>query len=285
MRNLARLVCATLIMAFMSAPGVAAACTLWAGAGESVAGGGTLIAKNRDWAPDHQQQIRLITPKRGYRLIALYAVGNRHEGTKAGINEKGLVAVSASPPRHLAARENYQGKTSMRTMLTRYDSVAAALEALDRGEWVCGPEYLMLADGKEVACIEFAAGGAYEVVARTAAGVAFHTNHYLAPRLADLNKGKLASSMKRCARIEELLADKAVHDTDDFRRYSADSVLWRTGDAPAAARTLASWIIRQPRDGSAILYLKMANPGMPVAEYEFAVDDLFAGRVDLARIE
>lgn len=285
MRILTRFLSASIIFAFMASPATAFACTLWAAAGDSVPGGGTLISKNRDWRPDHQQELRLITPKSGYRLISLYAVGNEHQGTKAGINEKGFVYVSASPPSYLEVPENYKGRTPMRTVLSRYASVAEAIAALEAGKWTSGPQFIILADGKEIASIEFGLGGAFEVVSRTRTGVAYHTNHYLAPKFAALNQGKLGTSPRRYDRIGELMAAKGSHDAADFRQYSADPVLWRTGATPTATRTLASWIIRQAPDGTAVLYLRLANPGKAAAEYEFAISDLFAGKVDLARVE
>ncbi|MBP2632676.1 MAG: peptidase acyl-coenzyme A:6-aminopenicillanic acid acyl-transferase [Firmicutes bacterium] len=52
-----------------------------------------MISKNRDWFPDNQQQIRLVSDG-GYRFISLYAVGNEVSRTKQGINEKGFAVVS-----------------------------------------------------------------------------------------------------------------------------------------------------------------------------------------------
>jgi hypothetical protein len=34
-----------------------------------------------------------------------------------------------------------------------------------------------------------------------------------------------------------------------------------------------------------VLYLRLANPGKAPAEYEFTVAALFAGRVDLTKVE
>ena len=61
-----------IVLILLIAPGLANACTLWAAAGDRVVGGGTMIHKNRDWLPDHQQELRLVTPKSGYRYLSLY---------------------------------------------------------------------------------------------------------------------------------------------------------------------------------------------------------------------
>jgi hypothetical protein len=52
----------TLSLACLAALPLAAparSCTLWAVAGQA-AGGGALIAKNRDWVPDHVQVFKVI---------------------------------------------------------------------------------------------------------------------------------------------------------------------------------------------------------------------------------
>lgn len=260
------------------------ACTLWASAGDSVVGGGTIISKNRDWLPDHQQQLRLFT-QNGYRYLTLYADGNKFPGNKAGINEKGFAVVSASPPSYLDKPENFAGKTGMRTLLSRYDSVASAIDALEAGKWVCGPEFLVLSDRKEIVCIEFGINGSYDVISRTSSGSVYHTNHYLSQSFIALNQGALANSQSRYNKIKGLLEKKEKYDVKDFQQYSADSVLWRLGATPTSTRTMSSWIIRQSPEGEAVLYLKMSNPGKTVKDYEFPLDDLFAGKVDLSQIE
>lgn len=262
----------------------AEACTLWGSAGDSVVGGGTIISKNRDWRPDHQQQIRLFTPS-GYRYVTLYASGNDAQGNKAGINEKGLTVVSASAPSYLDKQENFAGKTGMRILLARYDSVASAIEALEAGKWACGPEFLLLSDSKEIVCIEFGTNGSYDIISRTSSGSVYHTNHYLSQSFITLNPEKFANSQSRYNKIKGFLEKKEKYDVADFQQYSGDPVLWRAGATPTATRTVSSWIIRQSPEGVAVLYLKMSNPGKPVKEYELPLEDVFAGKVDLSLIE
>jgi len=110
-RILRRLLSTLIICAFVTAPATAFACTLWAAAGDSVVGGGTLLGKNYDWVPDHKLQLRILA-RGGYRVVSLYAVGNGRPGTRAGINEKGFVIVRASPPSYLEVPENYKGVTN-----------------------------------------------------------------------------------------------------------------------------------------------------------------------------
>lgn len=269
---------------FLSIPSLVSACTLWAGAGDSIVGGGTIISKNRDWLPDHQQQIRLLS-QGGYRFISLYAEGNAAYGTKQGVNEKSLCIVTASAPKSVDKSETFPNMTTTRTLLSRYDSVQAALEALKEGKWACKPEYLILADGKEIACIEFGPNGSYEILSQVSSGTVFHTNHYIAPDLTPLNPDQYSNSQQRYDKIKEFLDSKGSFDVGDFQQYSLDPALWRAGATPASTRTLSSWILKELPDGTGTLYIRMANPGKSVKEYEFALKDLFDGTVDVSSIE
>lgn len=71
-------------------PQPSSACTLWGASGTAVEGRGTLVAKNRDWNPDHRQELVVLKPTPGYRSLLLKAVGGAEPGVKAGVNEKGL---------------------------------------------------------------------------------------------------------------------------------------------------------------------------------------------------
>ena len=266
------------------APVRADACTLWAAAGPQVAGGGTIIVKNRDWQPDNQQKISIA--KNGkYRFIYLEAVGNNYAGAKQGINEKGLAIVLASAPREVERAGKNAGMTRLRTLLASYASVQEALAALKAGAWVTNPQFMVLADGKEIACVEFGPDGRYSVVGEQNRGVVFHTNHYVSPQLEPLNPPKLASSLDRYNKIAGLLQAGGLYDVQKFQGFSIDPTLWRAGATPSSTRTLSSWIIRQMPDGSGMLYLRMANPDHPVKEYSFALKDLFDGKVDLSLIQ
>ena len=87
------------------------ACTLWGATGRAVEGGGTLIAKNRDWTPDHRQELTVMQEAGKYGFLALKAVGGAEPGIKAGVNERGLVIVSATANQVTKAeRKKFQQK-------------------------------------------------------------------------------------------------------------------------------------------------------------------------------
>lgn len=281
MAKVLHLLCALVLL---TAPVRADACTLWAAAGPQVAGGGTIIVKNRDWQPDNQQKIRLA--KNGkYRFIYLEAVGNNFSGAKQGINEKGLAIVLASAPREVERAGKNAGMTRLRTLLASYASVQEVLAALRAGAWVTNPQFMVLADGKEIASVEFGPDGHYAVVGQQGSGVVFHTNHYVSQAFEPLNPHKLSTSLDRYNKISNLLQVGGPFDAQKFQSFSADPTLWRAGATPSSTRTLSSWIIRQMPDGSGMLYLRMANPDHPIKEYSFALKDLFDGKVDLSLIE
>ena len=262
------------------------ACTLWAAAGSGVDGAGTLIHKNRDWRPDHQQDLRLVVPSRGYRYISLYTTGNEWVGTKAGVNSEGLVIVTASAPPNLDKREFFQGRTNTATLLSRYASVAAALAALEANEWRSGPQFIMMADKNEIVSLEFMLQGDYTILERTQNGRLVHTNHYLSDDFLKYNPTPIAkSSQNRWQRIQELLAEDQALNTEVSLQYSKDPVLWRKGQSPTATRTLSTWTVRHSADGTSVLFLTMANPGKPEKSYTIPLQKVFAGEYDLSQVE
>ena len=105
------------------------ACTLWSAAGQRAMGGGTLLAKNRDWAPDHQQYLeRLVSQDGAYPSIGLVVRGNDSPGIKAGVNRHGLTVVSASPPRFLQKNKELQREQGLvRKLLSGCKTVREAL--------------------------------------------------------------------------------------------------------------------------------------------------------------
>ena len=260
--------------------GSASACTLWAAAGNVVEGGGTLIAKNRDWRPDHQQKLELVMPKEGYRYYGIYADNGRYKGLKAGINEKGLTVVSASAS-SIPRKERNQMKHSgavLRKVLSQCATVEEAAALLSH---MYGPQFLLLADRNEIAQVEIGPAGTLDIrIIRD--GTLFHTNHYVAEDLSDFNILHNKSSHVRLVRIGDLLAaagkpytmetfEALSHDRHD----GPDDSIERTGSSEKAERTLASWIVAIPREGAPHIHVRLMNPGAPVEEKDLSADDIF----------
>ncbi|WP_300154611.1 C45 family peptidase [Solidesulfovibrio sp.] len=248
----------------------AGACTLFGLAGPEVAGGGTILVKNRDWRPNQTQELRLATPKGGYRYLGLFATGDAASGLKAGVNEAGLSAVTAtaaSIPREERKAERGMGGI-LRRLLTECGSVAEAVTRVDLFAQA-KPCFFMLADRHEIARIETAPGGRFAVT-HTARGALRQTNHYLEPSLADANKTVGASSRTRAGRIEQLLETvekpaglEAMLALSHDRASGPDDSVFRTGSRPASVHTMAVFAVAMPPEGTGTLSLRTLDPDAP----------------------
>lgn len=269
-------------------PEAAGACTLWGAAGAFVQDGGTLLVKNRDWRPDHRQKLELVSGS-GILYLALVAEGNQSGGAKAGVNAQGLSVVSASPPAYLEHDKTLpRTRGLIRKMLSRCRSVE---EALAMSHDLVGPQFLLLADKQEIACVEIGLDGQYRVE-RSRNGTLAHTNHYGSPDLTGLNRDRIgASSQQRRQAIEADLSVGGPFSPEDFQRFSLqqdagpDNSIWRTGSRPDGTRTLATWMVGQPEQGEAFLFLRLNNPGEECREYRWSLADLFSGKIDLSAVK
>ncbi len=268
-----RCIAAALLLFFAATD--ASACTLWAAAGSSVAGGGTLLVKNRDWQ-DQAQIAETITPPVGYRYFGVFALNPPKKSAKtnrrlvAGINEAGLVAVSAtagSIPRKLRLAGGFNVHL-LEQLLTGSKSVDEALRATNLASAMfTGPRFLLLADAHTVAWAEIGPGGK-TVVHKKNDGVLAHTNHYLAPATRTFNTKIGESSKKRLERIRSLLREaQKPHTLEQFLTFAGDTrdgpdnSIFRAGSAPGKARTLAVFAVSIPPEGRPEIRLWMKGSG------------------------
>jgi len=259
--------------------GGAWACTLFGVSGGDVSGGGTLLVKNRDWKPDHTQEVTVVVPESGWRFVGLFARGGAAPGLRAGVNQAGLTVVSATAGS--LPEEERQGEAGskgiLRRLLTECDSVA---QALSRTELFAQarPGMYLLADRTEVARLEIGPAGRY-AFDRTRQGALFQTNHYLLPALAEANVHIGASSQARAARIQELLGQTQRPATlDALLALSRDAAggpdlgIWRTGKTLESTRTLATFAVAMPPAGPGRLVVRLANPGQPERTVDLRLD-------------
>jgi hypothetical protein len=246
-------------------PGSAAqACTLFAAVGDRVAGGGAIIAKNRDRSP-MGSTLKIFTPKDGYRHLGLAGTASPDDPAVAGINEKGLVVVDASPSCLDQDDEVCNAVALTQALLTRCASVD---EVLAQKNLLAAsyPVFEMVADRWKVAWIEVAPEGLVSVkVCRQ--GVLYHTNHYLTPQLSWANQKTYTSSKTRSHRIEQLLEGQQVPltfaDFLDFsqdRNNGPDNSINRLGSSATETRTLATFVV-QLEAGAPHVFVRIANPG------------------------
>lgn len=262
---------------FLSAP--VEACTLFAATGSVVENGGTLIVKNRDWEPDQHQVIKFVTPQSGYSYFGLYAEGPS-SGMKAGINDKGLVVVSATagsiPSKE---RKTMPSKASITRLLKECSSVD---EALLRTDLFLGPKILMLADKKAVATIEIGPEGKFSIEKKENDYIC-HTNHYVLEDMLNFNRKIGESSQKRYDRICQLLDNGDLpFSMDEFLAFSNDrndgfdNSIFRTGSNPAKIRTMAVWAVEIPLDASPEVYVRILNPNEEEKIIKIVAEDFFS---------
>ncbi|MBA4423669.1 MAG: hypothetical protein C0390_11340 [Syntrophus sp. (in: bacteria)] len=256
------------------------ACTLWAAAGDRAAHRGSLIAKNRDWTPE-PSEIRLVHPSTGFRSLGLFPIRDgKQKDIVAGVNEKGLVVVTATASSIPQAEREKGGRGLMQQLLNVFSTVGDILENKTVFTHTHPSTYL-IADRRQTAWIEVAPGGRVSL-RTTKRGVLAHTNHYLDETLIGAN-GKIGrSSRTRLGRIGELLDRCTAPLTlEDFIAFSQDrndgpdDSLWRTGGKPDGKRTLASWIVSLPPEAPPELFVRLANPGEPERTMRMTLDGPF----------
>lgn len=257
------------------------ACTLWGAAGAS-ASGGTIISKNRDWKPDHTQELKLERLAKGHAYFGLYAVGGTEPGIKAGVNETGLTVVTASAssiPK--SKRDKQPGKRGVTARLlsgcATCDEVLAKKDAIFPESRA---QFVMISDRAKILVVEIGLEGKYAVKVLER-GFAAHTNHFLEPALAAFNAAESAGSAVRLRRITQLLetagepcSAEAFAAFSRDRHDGPDNSLWRTGNGKNT-RTLASWIVETPANGAPTLRVLLANPGQPEESRTFVLNPEF----------
>ncbi|MBE9610465.1 carcinine hydrolase/isopenicillin-N N-acyltransferase family protein [Chitinilyticum piscinae] len=264
-----------LLLPLLWVPLTSPACTLWGEASSQ----GVLLAKNRDWAPDHRQVLRLIHPAQGLPYLGLFAVGGREPGIKAGVNQAGLTVVTAAASGLLRAlRATQPGKNGqIARILERYHSVAEVVAAAPALFGSARAGFYLLGDAHEMLLVEVGTEGRF-LLTRETMGRLAHTNHYFDPDLVSGLDRQGESSVIRLQRIRSLLAGTAGALTlDDLSRFSRDQAagpddsLWRSGREV----TLAGWQMMLPVHGTPVLRVWLANPGEPEQQREWVLDAAF----------
>lgn len=271
------------LLFFMSTISPAWACTLWSANGDAVDHSGSLIVKNRDWEPDHRQELKHMVPDTGYQYIGIFAIDGDYSGLKAGLNEKGLVVVSASAS-SIPMRERKLMPGTHQLLMKLLTSCSSVDEALGKTSLLVGPRFLMLADKHKVASVEIGPGGTVSIQAKENGSI-YHTNHYVDDQMAVFNRKIGESSRVRYERIGELLDNTGrPYDLETFVAFSHDRIagddnsIFRTGSTAKKPRTLAVWAVSLPRNQPAELYVEIMNPGE--AEQRFRLKPFASSSTD-----
>lgn len=247
--------------------------------------GKVVFAKNRDWAYKDITLTKIFKPQKGFRYFGIFGdKDGKSTGVKAGINEKGLVVLSATASSLHKKERIYRGKDKIAIngyVLSHYSNVDEVLnnkKIFSR----CNPAFVVVGDRNKAAVVEVAPGGkySYKIVNK---GVFCHTNHYFQePDFDKFNRKPAESSRVRLKRIRSLLESKdRGWRLEDFIGISKneedgpDNSLWRKGSSPKESRTLATFIVEIPENGFPVVYIRRADFGKPVEERRFVIDGLF----------
>lgn len=172
-------------------------CTLFGAIGDSVNGGEVLIGKTRDRPNKSEQAFIEVSPPKGFRYRGIAVKGTKR--VTSGINEKGLVVVSAAA----SSFEKEDKITSVGKILSRTSAVDEVIVLVKKGE-VHGPIFYLVGDIHQLALIEVIDGQRHAIRTKEN-GVLCHTNHFVLKDMEKLNRKIGTSSQFRLNRIEELL--------------------------------------------------------------------------------
>ncbi len=152
-------------------------CTTWAAARRMTQLGTPILAKNRDYWPDHQQLqcLAFAKPKSGYAYQYLTSAGSPGVFS-SGMNEIGLVVADT----HVVSLDVGPGiprYAAMMDILENYDSVQAALEYLQSVKHSGNGNILLLDARGDMAVFE--TGYSVFGIDQPESGVLVSTNHYV----------------------------------------------------------------------------------------------------------
>ena len=261
-----------LLSAVLAWPGAARACTLWAASGSEVAGGGSVVVKNRDYPPGHPTSFALATPRQGYRILAMLSTGTGRPTMVGGVNEKGLAVITATAGSIPRAERKRRAEAAglvypVRPLLERFATVREVVAAK---ELLAGlrPIFAVVADAHEVAVFE-SSGKAWRIEVAARDAFTAHANHPLLVDAPDMRQEPDApGSVVRLRRIRELWAGLAKPvDLEAAAALALDQAdgpdrsILRTGSTPAKARTvglMAAWL--PPGGGAPRVILRVIDP-------------------------
>ncbi len=260
------------------------ACTSWLASGDSVAGGGTLVVKNRDWMPGDITTLKLMRSNRDLSYFVLFGnlEGSANHG---GINEAGLVLLELSTPPNTPRGDVPPLAKSFDAdwILGHYRTVDEVILALTRSEWQTQPSFLIVADQKKVAYIEIGTSGRLAVKEMTN-GAMVHANEYQEASMQDLNP-KLEPGAdnflalyerKRLLKAREQIGSKSVFTLADMKRFAQDPVVWYE---QKEMRTYASFIVQHRGNGQEpLIWVRLTNPKEVVKEAQFTLSEAMSGK-------
>ncbi len=241
-------------------------CTLFGTIGNSVEGGGVLIGKTRDRPESLEQVFIEVSPKGGYRYQGISTKGKTT--VTSGINEKGLVVVSASA----SNLEKEEKITTVGKILARAYSVDGVIEMVKGGE-VQGPVHYLVGDVHKIALFEVIDRKRNGILVKEN-GILYHTNHFILKEMKDLNPKIGTSSKNRFDRIEFLLGhgpftkDRFIAFTKDHFKKAGNDSICRHFEAGthSSERTVSAAVFYLTQNGSPEVWVALGQPCQSIFE-------------------
>jgi hypothetical protein len=164
-------------------PAYGEGCTVWAASGPVTRDGLPILAKNRDYRPDHQFLSCLVRARsaQGFRYLYVASAGSPAVFS-SGMNEMGL-AVADTRVASCGAGPGLTRYTAMMDILEHHSDVASALDYLRQVSHI-GDGTLTLVDRAGEMAI-FEAGHATQDIIRPERGFLASTNHFRGAQLRD----------------------------------------------------------------------------------------------------
>jgi hypothetical protein len=248
--------------------------------GDGSKDGGSIIGQTWDAPRGTSGELRLVIPAKGFRYLGLFPLkAKSSDYVIAGVNEGGLVVVTATADT-ISSKKKLIGRQNLaETILTTYGSVDSVLVKRDVLA-KSSPIFLILGDYSKIALIQIGTKGRFKVET-TGNGLFYHTNHYTDQGLLQDNKRYAGNSLLRRNRLKYLLEKYPQPlSLDEFLLIASDKgngpdhSIWRTGSG-SQERTLASWIVILPKTSPPEIYFKLVNPGSNELNYEIRLDKPF----------
>lgn len=259
----------------------ALACSLWAAAGDQIKDGGTLVGMTWDVPQGIKGELRLVIPKKGSRYLGLFPLQTKDRNTiVAGINELGLVIITASP-NSKSSKKRFVGNSNLVETILRSFGTVDAVMANKTLFLKTRPMFLIIADRSKIILVQIGSAGKHTVDV-AANGLFYQTNHYTHQSLLKENELFVENSMLRLNRLQNLLANHqgpfvidAFLSIADDRANGPDNSIWRIGSSEKKERTLAGWVTYLSQSSPPELYFKLSNPGANELNYEIKLDKIF----------
>lgn len=183
-------------------------CSTWAASGHTTRQGVPILAKNRDYWPNHQRLQCLVQARPIDKYAYLYMTSAGSPGIfSSGMNELGLVVADT----HVASRDIGPGLPRfaiMMELLESYNSVQSALSYLKGMRHIGNGTITLLDASGEMAVFE--TGYSYSGIVRSDEGYVVSTNHFVTTHLEGFHiergpKAIRGNSRARYAKIRQNL--------------------------------------------------------------------------------